>query len=287
MKISVTHRHLANLVYSKARHSPQTAPLRILDAGCGDGVLLYHLVESLPARNPPVAVDVYGFDVDDWETVLADVTPKAVAELSRLRPDTPWHERITVISTQDPWRYPDDFFDVIVSNQVLEHVADLPRFWKEVARTLKPGGFSAHLYPTRRTVVEPHMFVPFAHWFDTYAERRTHILRMLRLGFGNLRHYPQFTRRDLPELAAHNARYLDAFTNYRTPAQMIALAAAEGLHGSTDWAGAFYALKLRSLLKHDTAVSYPFGTSPVLRNLATTVCQWGPCLTLVAEKPAT
>ncbi len=36
---------------------------------------------------------------------------------------------------------PDDSFDLIASNAVLEHVADVPRFADEVRRLLKPGGF--------------------------------------------------------------------------------------------------------------------------------------------------
>lgn len=47
--------------------------------------------------------------------------------------------------TADPlgrqYPLPDDQFDVIVSNAVMEHVGDIGEFAKEVARLLAPGGY--------------------------------------------------------------------------------------------------------------------------------------------------
>ncbi len=42
------------------------------------------------------------------------------------------------IETGLPW--PEDFFDAVVSNQVIEHVRDTDTFVSEIARVLRPGG---------------------------------------------------------------------------------------------------------------------------------------------------
>ncbi len=39
------------------------------------------------------------------------------------------------------WPFPSDSFDVVVSNQVIEHISDIDHFIKEIFRILKPGGY--------------------------------------------------------------------------------------------------------------------------------------------------
>jgi ubiquinone/menaquinone biosynthesis C-methylase UbiE len=46
-----------------------------------------------------------------------------------------------------PW--PDATFDLIVSEQLFEHVDDLDRAVAELARVTKPGGWGLHLIPVR------------------------------------------------------------------------------------------------------------------------------------------
>lgn len=44
--------------------------------------------------------------------------------------------------------FPDGYFDVIFSSNVLEHVIDLPYLQAEIKRVLRPGGYCVHLMPT-------------------------------------------------------------------------------------------------------------------------------------------
>lgn len=68
--------------------------------------------------------------------------------------------------------YPDESFDVVVSNSVLEHVTDMNGFFGEVSRVLKPGGLFVGKTPNRNHYVAtaarftPHRFHRF------YNERR-------------------------------------------------------------------------------------------------------------------
>lgn len=55
----------------------------------------------------------------------------------------------------------DGTFDVVISNQVLEHVMDLPACFQEIRRILRPGGVSLHAFPSRWSLLEQHVNVPF------------------------------------------------------------------------------------------------------------------------------
>jgi len=52
--------------------------------------------------------------------------------------------------------YPDDFFDLVVSNQVLEHVRDLAQVLAEVYRVTRTGGASYHWIPNYGYPYEGH-----------------------------------------------------------------------------------------------------------------------------------
>ncbi len=52
--------------------------------------------------------------------------------------------------------FPDNFFDLIISQDVFEHIAEPDLAWKEILRVLKPGGlhiFSIPFYPGHKTAV--------------------------------------------------------------------------------------------------------------------------------------
>jgi SAM-dependent methyltransferase len=58
--------------------------------------------------------------------------------------------------------YPDNSFDLVLSDQVLEHVFDMRSALLEQARVLKPGGLAIHRMPRRHAIVEPHTRLPLA-----------------------------------------------------------------------------------------------------------------------------
>lgn len=59
--------------------------------------------------------------------------------------------------------FPDGTFDLIVSWQTLEHVANLENSLAEMARVLRPGGTAIHIYPPRNCFLERHYNVPLGH----------------------------------------------------------------------------------------------------------------------------
>ena len=98
---------------------------KILDAGCGFGGTLLHL-----ARNFPQAQGV-GIDMSD-----------PLLELARQTAAAEGLEQRVVFEKADVQEipYPDDSFDVLISTNVVHHVADPLAMLKELERVLAPDG---------------------------------------------------------------------------------------------------------------------------------------------------
>lgn len=93
-------------------------PLKLLDAGCGDGVLL-KILTSLEGFK------VYGIDYNPLRVDRARKNaPRAIVEQGDLR----------------SFDFKDNYFDVIVMSQVLEHIQEDVAVLKSLARILKENG---------------------------------------------------------------------------------------------------------------------------------------------------
>lgn len=112
---------------------------RILDLGCGDGAL----VEALRREN----VQAYG----------ADLFQHPAAERLAL-------EGSVRLIQQNPYHLPfgPEHFDAVISDQVFEHVMDMPSAVSETARVLKAEGVGLHVFASRYRPVEPWTSVPLA-----------------------------------------------------------------------------------------------------------------------------
>ena len=91
---------------------------RVLDLGCGAGTLTAALASAAPA--------VIGADV-------------AEAAIRRARARNPGPEFVRV-ALDGPLPFADGAFDLVVSSEVIEHVADTARWLSEVRRVLDPAG---------------------------------------------------------------------------------------------------------------------------------------------------
>ncbi|PND57589.1 hypothetical protein CRM90_11395 [Mycobacterium sp. ENV421] len=116
---------------------------KILDFGCGAG----KTVNALRALG---FVNASGYDVVE----------------GRHREGVDWEhiKEGTVLNLQLP--YEDDTFDLVISDQVFEHVQDQVSVFRELHRITKPGGHGLHLIPTRYVPIEGHLLVPFGGVFQ-------------------------------------------------------------------------------------------------------------------------
>jgi SAM-dependent methyltransferase len=110
------------------------APLeskRILDVGCGIGFYVRRLRDYSDY--------VYGVDVD----------PEKVAEASQTLPNIQ-------VAPAEKLPFPEGFFDVVLSHEVLEHVDDDRQSVAEALRVLKQGGRLVIFVPNRLYPLETH-----------------------------------------------------------------------------------------------------------------------------------
>ncbi|HYU20986.1 MAG TPA: class I SAM-dependent methyltransferase [Chloroflexota bacterium] len=113
---------------------------RILDVGCGLGMY----VEKLRRYSK----DVYGVDVDPEKVSLAGTWLPNILE-----------------SPAESLPFPDGSFDVILLNEVLEHVDDDRLSILEAYRCLRPGGQVVIYAPNRLYPFETHGFYLFGRYF--------------------------------------------------------------------------------------------------------------------------
>ena len=110
-------------------------------------------------------------------------------------------------------------FDVVINNQVMEHVDDIDAALFEIHRVLKPGGTVLNLFPDKSVWREGHCGVPFLHWFPKQSTFRTYYALFWRsMGFGN------FTEgKSRLQWSREFCAWLDQWTVYRSY-QEIAIA---------------------------------------------------------------
>lgn len=249
---SVTHQHLLNVVVAHLARRRAASPVRVLDAGCGDGLLLDYLAQSLGQGFPAAQFEFHGFDVSNHGVQPPDYFSRTIELLERRSPRVPWKERLALVSDRDPWPWPAGRFDVVVSNQVLEHVRDHRHFFSELRRTLAADGFSVHLFPTRDCIVEPHLDVPFAHRIRSRRTIERYLEFATRLGLGRYVAGTESRR----SYAVRHADYLAANVNYKSVLELRDLAAECGLRASYGHTGGLYRAKLRALLGGRGAMRY-------------------------------
>ncbi|HYP43756.1 MAG TPA: class I SAM-dependent methyltransferase [Propionibacteriaceae bacterium] len=173
------------------RSGRETAEITVLDVGCGRGDTVAWLCDS--------GWDAYGLDID--ERYLAQ--GRDYVERSGRG------DRLRLLEGRYP--FPDQTFDVILSDQVIEHVADLDQFCSEVARVSKVGGVGLHVFPARWRPVESHLLAPVVHWLPKGRARRLALRPLLAMGLAA----PYFGDRPLSERVEIYGHYSDTETFYR------------------------------------------------------------------------
>jgi SAM-dependent methyltransferase len=158
---------------------------RILDFGCGNGQSVQEW------RN--LGYQAFGCDIELQENAsILDLRARGIVGL---------------IDTA-PYRIPfeDDTFDLVLSDQVFEHVKNYSEAVAEMKRVLKPCGAGLHIFPARWRAVESHTYVPFSSILQSYGW----VYLWAKLGIRN-EYQKELSAR---ETARRNHEYLANQTNY-------------------------------------------------------------------------
>lgn len=188
--------HSADINYLYLRHYIESLPgsgqgLRILDYGCGQGEVVSLLRGA--------GFDCQGCDVNDGEGYTRD-SP----ELQVLRKAG----HIQAIEEEGPLPYPVGYFDVVLSNQVFEHVRDLGAVLARLRFVLKDDGHILAHFPSKEVLREGHIGIPLAHRFPRNSRLRYfYTLTLRRLGLGYFKRpgedAAQWTERTLAWIDQH------------------------------------------------------------------------------------
>jgi ubiquinone/menaquinone biosynthesis C-methylase UbiE len=129
----------------------------LLDVGCGDG-----LFASLAFTEPPFA------GIDPNRTSLREARSRSA-------------HLYLVAASADGLPFPDQFFNTVVANCVIEHIADLDGTLAEISRVLRPGGRFLFGVPSHRfadMLLMPTVLRAvgldkpargYAHWFNSHS----------------------------------------------------------------------------------------------------------------------
>ena len=116
--------------------------LSCVDIGCGSGGISFHLA--------PAFASVCGIDPEPWQRW---------EEFKAERPNLSFREE-----SIDTLSLADDSVDVVICNQVYEHVPSPQLLIAQIHRILKPGGICYFAGPNLLYPIEPHVHWPFIHW---------------------------------------------------------------------------------------------------------------------------
>jgi tRNA (cmo5U34)-methyltransferase len=106
---------------------PETdAPLRVLDIGCGTGIEYAYIWAKAPNAH------ITGVDLSDG--MLAALAEKYADRKGQWK---------TVKASYFDYDYPENAFDIVVSNQTMHHFLPEQKLplYRDLFKTLKPGGF--------------------------------------------------------------------------------------------------------------------------------------------------
>lgn len=160
--------------------------IKILDAGCGNGKMIYFLNKFLPLFNIDKQFLIYGYDVLDHGVQKEDYMGDTFSFLNDSNPEIDWGDRIRMINSFDNWPFNDRIFDFVISNQVLEHVWDHDQFFNEQARVINDKGFSIHIFPVKEIIIDGHVFLPNVHKLNSWDAIYKKVKFYTKIGLGKV-----------------------------------------------------------------------------------------------------
>ena len=186
------------------------APARVLDWGCGRGRMVLHLRD--------VGVEAWGVDIDNQVLARADaaLARRGLADACVLR------------LLGQVANFPDGYFNLIFSEETLEHVVDLEALAADTFRLTAPGGIALHSFPGRLRWREPHLMVPLVHWWPDGAIRNAWLRAALCIGSGPYKPWPETLKANgqplpLAQRVRIYADYLREKVHYRSVDEIVTI----------------------------------------------------------------
>lgn len=244
---SITHKHILSIINTRINGRFNGDIIRILDAGCGNCELIAYLQKFVSKFNDELTIEVYGFDVFDSKVQFNDYYYKANLMLSDRFSHIDWQSRLKIISSNEAWPFEDKYFDIVLSNQVLEHINNHEFFLVQNWRVLKNQGFSIHLFPVKNYVVEGHIHLPFVHRIKRWSLLYRFIKFLSFLRMGKWKYISKYCT--LNEFAESYADFLTYYCNYLSVGDLIELGKKCKFRTGFKYTRNFYLEKIKEIFK--------------------------------------
>jgi len=150
-----------------SRSGRPPSEITVLDFGCGRGSLVGKLRRK------------------GWRAFGVEIEQRFVdagAAVSQMASEP--YPILSTLSADGRTVFPDGFFDMVLTEQVLEHVRDLEQLVGEMDRITAPGGILAHSFPAQYRILEPHYKLPFVHWLPKNNLRYAATRALVAIGIG-------------------------------------------------------------------------------------------------------
>jgi len=167
--------------------------MTVLDFGCGQGEKVRLLREA--------NIECFGAEIFYGGATWDDGDLTALVHTGVIRE----------IASDGRLPFDDAAFDLIISDQVIEHVEDLEGVAAELNRVLRAGGRIYHQFPTSEVLREVHSGIPLAHRLPRGTARFVYVLTLRRLGLGS--HKEEV--RGLRPWTAAKLEWIDQYCFYR------------------------------------------------------------------------
>lgn len=130
-----------------ARKGLEKNQIKILDWGCSRGLEVLWLRKN--------GYNAFGVDID-YEPIQNGLNlAKKIGYNKKI---------LQVINKDGKTDFCEEYFDIIYSNQVFEHIKDIELVSKELFRITKSKGEGYHVFPGFLYPNEGHLHMPFIHW---------------------------------------------------------------------------------------------------------------------------
>lgn len=116
---------ISNWAGEYAKSHPEADEIRIFDTGCGHGTDLINSRNAIHSVSPEKTVRLYG--IENYEPYRIECEEYGI-------------QTRAIDIERDSFPPDDSTMDIVITNQVLEHVKEIFWIFSEYARVLKPGG---------------------------------------------------------------------------------------------------------------------------------------------------
>lgn len=150
------NKRLMNIIENYRRKNQiEKKNMNILDWGCGKGRTVLWLREQ--------GYNAFGIDIDPL-TIENGIDLFVTKNYDA--------STLNLLLNNNRTNFQENFFHLIFSEQVFEHVSSLDTVAEEQWRITRHGGVGFHIFPAHKYIVEGHLFMPFVHWLPKNSLRR-------------------------------------------------------------------------------------------------------------------